>query len=815
MFKNYLITAYRNIIRFKLSSLINIIGLALGLASCILIFLYVYYELTFDRFFPNRENIYLVQYSSYTSGGWRDFQNSPGTYRDPLQTDIPEVQAAARMYSMPNSVKIADRTFSEPVRYVDQNFFEIFKLPMLNGALVPPLKDQGAVLLSESQAEKFFGSKNPVGEILTINARRDYRVAGVIKDMPRKSHMSLDIVVLFVPQYFEDQPWVMQQWTSATLSTYVQLDAGADPIGVERAFPALIDKYQPPFEGRKASENSRLSLLNISDIHMKGANKAGNMTLVVGFSAISVLILVIAGINFTNLSTARSLKRAREIGLRKVMGAQRSEIIFQFLMEAILTALIALILAFALVEIFIPFYREFIDRHVGINYSEDGIFLLYTVFASLIIGVCGGLYPAFILSAYKPSQALKKDIASGRGLSGKVRSALVVFQFSISIVLMICTAIVYAQLDFAENSDNGFNKDNKIILHNIWQGRIGEGKSDSLKAALLRNPDIISITRSFEVPGSNDSMSRDFRRKDKDFMSIMNLAEAAVDVDFFRTFQIELLAGRQFQSGRDEGQQSAGQDQRGHRPAILNETAIRSMGFKTPETALGQVFGSATNGGGNSGTVWSENIIIGVVPDLHYRSFHENIRPMVYFVNPFSFNEMVVHFKQGVDREKLTRDIEKTWEMIVPGVKLRFNYLDEMLAMHYQTDRKSGELFFIFSALAIIIASLGLYGLIAINVEQRTREIGIRKIVGASVFDIVKLLVWQFSRPVVLANVVAWPLAFYFTRDYLNGFQYRIDIHPGYFLVASLLALLIACITVSWHAIKMATDKPIKALRYE
>ena len=809
MFKNYFILALRNILKHRLYSAINIVGLAVGLASCILIMLYVHYELTFDKFYPNKENIYLVQFGTEISGDFVEFQRSPGTYRDPIIQEVPEVVNAARLYTKRNTLQIGENQFSAIVRYVDANYFDIFNLPMKDGSRIKPLTDRNAILLSETAAKRFFGDEPVIGKVFTLDGLRDYKVAGIIKDSPIKSHVALDVVVLLVPEHFTDQPWVMQQWGSATVRTYVQLRDGTDPAIFDQAMPALLDKFRTDTADRKASEVSRLSLLNIQDIHMKGADPEGNMTAVVTFSAIAGLILIIAGINFTNLSTARSLQRAREIGMRKVLGAQRSQIISQFLLEAISVAFLALLVAFTLVEVCLPLYREFIGREIVLDYFGDGLLIPGALAITLLVGIIGGLYPAIVLSSFKPSEALKANSAGSAGGKGKIRSGLVVVQFAISMALMICTAVVYAQLDFAQNSDVGFNKEDKLLIRNIWQGRIGEGKSEALKVALLRNPDILSVTRSFEVPGSGSSMSNDFRISNGQDLTQMNLSTAAVDFDFFKTYQIPLIAGRAFSIEYAQDQNIYGQQYEGGNSVIINETAARRLGFITPQDALNKTFEVFTQ------NTWIHNIVVGVVPDIHYRSFHNGIRPMVYASTAFSFNDMTLHFRAGTDKQKLVKAIEATWATIVPDHTIRTNFFDEFLEAQYNSDRQAGQLFFIFAALAILIACLGLYGLAAFNAQTRTKEIGIRKVLGATVIDIVKLLVWQFSKPVIIANIIAWPVAFYVMRDYLNGFQYRIDIHPGYFITASVAALLIAWATVTWHAAKVASAKPINALRHE
>ncbi len=825
MFKNYIVTAYRNILRHKLYSMINIFGLAIGMASCLLILLFVQDELSYDNWIPEAERIYRVQTHSQLPGrAPLVVVRAPGPARETFLQEFPQIEYATRIFRSHPIIRQGEKSFFETVTFADESFFKVFDLPFTIGEKTNALTENNTIYLSENMAKKYFGNASPLGKILSLNNKRDYKIVGVFKDLPRNSHLELDFLARFELNDYKDRTWVAEYWTSLNTFLYLKLRKNISPNVVSDRFKNIVATKVPPLKVGEAefiaADVMTLSLHNVRDIHLKseglgGIKPGGDIIIVYIFSTVAVLILIIACINFMNLSTARSLQRAREIGLRKMAGATRPQLITQFLGETIFLSFMALILALGIVEIILPWYNEFIGKQLRLDYFSSSFLTLSLIGLIATVGILGGLYPALYLSSFQPSRALKASQSNLGGESGQFRFSLVVFQFSISTTLMICTAIVYDQTNYIQNLDVGFSKGNKLILRGI--GRDAVKNVHETLAREIGNLEMVEdFSFSLVVPSDVRENDADVIIPGETSTESVILSRTDVDDNYFKTYNIPIIAGRDFSNSR-------GQDELHYTNSIttpplrasviINESGYRQIGFNSAEESIGKII---TIGTQDSKTgLRNELEIIGIVPDVHFMSLKRNIRPFIYVFSDKRYNNLTIKYRQNTNIPELVTQLEEIWQKIIPGLPIKYDFLDDYIARQYDTDRNKGQLFATFAGLAIIIACMGLYGLAAFTAEQRTREIGIRKILGASMVDIISLLVWQITKPVVVANIIAWPLAFYFARDYLNAFQYRIDISAMLFIAASLVTLIIAWITVTWHAAKVARAKPINALRYE
>ncbi|WP_339862893.1 FtsX-like permease family protein [Paremcibacter congregatus] len=832
MLNNYFITALRNLLRHRLFSAINIVGLAIGLASVILIILFVRDEVGHDQWIPEHDRIARI-HMSYVPNDGRPFETvrSAGRMRQALSDMAPEfVESSVRLiFDRPTVVKDG-QSYAEQVAYADSSFFEVFDLPLLRGDRGSAMAEVDNLVISETMARKYFGDINVVGETLTfccLNGEKvTAKISAVLKDLPRDTHFDINFLLVIEPSRFAFAPNLLDTWGSVNVYTYFKMKkAKGIPAFQEKISRWLDDKspFQEMLQGSKVTDVLNYRVMPVADIHLRAISHAGNsgglkplgdLHLVYAYMGIALLVLIIASINFMNLSTARSSSRAREVALRKVVGASRRQVATQFLSESVFLCLISFVLALALVELTLPFYNEMLGKKLALDYGDVG-FLLALLILSMVVGVLGGAYPAFFLSGFRPASILKANQSSTQGGNRNIRSYLVIFQFAASICLVTCTAIVYSQTDFARSLDLGYDITNKLVLRNV--GADGSNlEPQVLKNRLLALPEITQVTYSSEVPSDDRNNNTGFRRLsagavDSGMGDQVTLNYHTLDHDFIEIYDINLLAGRSFSDAftadtvhfpEEDGALGTG-------AIMLNESAMRKLGYKMPQEAIGQVIR------GNLFQLGEADMtIIGVIPDVYFRSIKFGIRPSVYFRRTDGFNNATVQFTTE-DLPGLIRKVEEIWKEMEPMVPFRYDFVNELVVAQYAAEDAKVTLFAAFATLAIIIACLGLYGLASFSAEQRTKEIGIRKVLGATVFDIIRLLVWEFSKPVIIANIIAWPLAWYFMTDYLTGFEYRISLSPVYFIGAGLGALVIAWATVTWHAAQVASAKPIKALRYE
>ncbi|MFC2157004.1 ABC transporter permease [Acidobacteriota bacterium] len=796
MFKNYIKITLRAIKRHTGFSLINLFGLALGMACCVLILLFVQSELSYDRFHENSDRIYRVT---------REWLNEDGTsslhlghvappIAPLLLNDFPELLHAVRIQKTSLLCSYENKHFVEDdLLIADWDFFKVFSFPLIVGNPETALKDPFSVVITQKIAKKYFGDEDPIGKTLMLDSRISARVSGVISDAPYNSHFHYDLIVSMsslIKLYGQNE---FQSWSSNNYATYLLFPEDYSAQRLENKLPTFLDKHQ----GENAHKRNILHLQSLSSIHLHShldSEVEGNsdITYVYVFSAIAIFILLIACINFMNLSTARSSIRAKEIGMRKVVGAYRSQVIRQFLSESVILAFIALVLALVMVWITLPSFSRFVVRDLSLNILQNPSLLLGLLGISLFVGFVSGSYPAFYLSSFRPVTVLKGS--RGQKSHGSIfRTALVVFQFIISVILIISVGVVQKQLKYSQDRRLGFNKDQVVVLPETSAMR---GKHEDIRNQLLSNPSIIGVTGSRRVPSGRLLDSAGSRVISGNSLQpiTFRIAYVCVDYDFFSTYEMELAAGRDF-SREYSTDASEG--------FILNETAVQRIGW-TAEEAIGQTFQYGRRKGR----------VVGVMKDFHFESLHQQISPMVFYISPSDYRQMSVRLSPD-NIPAVLAFLERKWAEYQPNYPFSYSFIDERFEQLYQTEQRLGQIIRAFSVLAIIIACLGLFGLAAFTAEHRTKEIGIRKVMGASVLNLIFLLTSQYTRWVLLANLIAWPLAYFLMKTWLQSFAYRTSISVGVFLASGIAAVVIAILTVSYQSIKAALSNPVDTLHYE
>jgi len=811
MIWNYLVTALRGFQRHKLYGFINIAGLAVGLACAIFIILYLRDELSYDKWVPDSENVYRVETTFHMPGKSPDFVSVvpfPATLA--LQAQIPGIMAHTHLIPQNMTAQVGDRQFEAKISVVDPDFFQIIKLPLVAGDPARVLAQPDSVVLSQTTARTYFGSADPIGKTITVGGSHTLKVTGILRDVPHNSQFAR-IAELFMPNTSKADPLDQEQkdsWFSVWGWGYVKLAPGTDPQHVAAQARIVADKSVDVKKhlnvNLRGSDVVGLHLTPLRGVHLNplGQTEQGGWGAIYGFGAIAGLILLIACFNFMNLATARAMVRAREISLRKVMGARRGQLIAQFLGESVLTALVALVIALALAEMLLPAFDSFLTRPIVFNLLTDWPLILSVVGVAIAAGLFGGIYPALILSGFRPAATLGTS-ASGLGGSGILRTTLVVLQFAISIGLGIATIVVFAQLHYARAIDIGFDRHNLVVISGA--GSLTPSVRDALQQTLAVEPSIEGVAASRLVPFDGSTLvSQAVLPDGVQFFTVRNVN---IDPDYLRVYGIKLLAGRNLSRTRGEDIFPEPDAKKNLNANILiNAAGARLFGF-TPEKAVGQTifYGPRQK---------ARCTIVGVVGDTNYDGLQTPMPPMVHFYRPKGLGPLSVRIKPGQTQAALAA-IDRDWHRQVPTVTIHRQFQDASFDKLFATDEKEGAIFGIFVGVAIFIACLGLFGLSAFTVERRTREIGVRKVFGARTRDIVRLLLWQFSIPVLIANLIAWPVAWFYLRHWLEGYAYRIPLSPVYFLAGGLAALVIAWITVITHAVLVARANPVHALRYE
>ncbi|HTE27689.1 ABC transporter permease [Flavitalea sp.] len=788
MIKNYFKIAFRNITRHKAYALINISGLAIGMACSILILLWVQHELSYDRFHKNADHIFRITCNA------SDFKAAVNTAGMPagLKAELPAVRNFVRLSHLTTTLfEAGENKFQEKnTFYADSTFLEIFSFPLIAGNPTTALARPDAVVLTQSMAKKYFGKNQALGKTLKRNNGDFVTVTGIFADLPPNSHLKFDFIMPMSAIANTDQDLKINTWGNFNYYAYLLLDktvvAGtASAKKFEKQMDAIYKTKQPKFK-------INFQIQPLTSIHLHSNLQVdlpghGNVQYVNIFLIVAVFILVVACINFMNLATARSARRAREVGIRKVAGAKRGQLIQQFMGESLVISFLALLIAIGLVFIFLPLFNNIAGKKLSINFMDGKIWLGLAGMA-LATGLVSGSYPALFLSGFRPVKVLKGSLNKSGG-SLFFRNTLVVTQFIVSIVLLIGTVVVYKQLNFIHKRNIGFDKEN--LLYMPMTGEMW-GKLDAMKAALKQNPLTTEFTIINDLPTNLTSGTIDVVWEGKDPKSQVVIPNLAISENFIRIFKMQLLSGRDF-SESFKGDSSN---------FLVNETALKVMGIKTSEAV------------GKSLSMWgNKGVIIGVVKDFNFKPIQQPIEPLVLNLNRWG-GFVIVRTSPG-NSEATIKALKRISDDLNPAYPFAFNFLDQDIANLYQGEQRLGTLFNIFAVLAILISSMGLYGLSAFLAEQRRREIGVRKVLGASVFGIMYLLSTGFTKLILLAILIAIPVSWYFINSWLESYAYHIDISWLIFVVASIIALMIAWITVSYESLKAAVTNPVRSLRSE
>ncbi|MDJ1470531.1 ABC transporter permease [Xanthocytophaga flava] len=806
MLQNYLIIAFRNLWRRKAFTFLNVFGLAIGIATALLIMLYVQHEFSYDRFNEKADQIVRVVFNANTHGEHiAESHVMPPTARV-LKSDYPEVLDATRLRSGGSPlVSYKENTFKiNGFAFADSNFFQVFTLPFLQGNPRTALLEPNSTVITKELAKRYFGTEDPIGKMLVFKElNATCKITGVIETIPTNSHFHFDLFVSMssLPEAKSDS------WMSSEFYTYLVLPNGYDYKKLESKLDYTVDKYMSPQmqvamgmstkEFRQKGNSIGLFLQPLTDIHLHSnflydLSPAGNIQYIYIFSAIALFMVLIACINFMNLSTAGAAKRAREVGMRKVLGSVKSELIGQFLLESILLTLFALGIAIGLVYLALPVFNQLAGRELSLHFVKTPWLLPGLLLFGILVGTIAGSYPAFFLSSFKPIQVLKGKLVTARESIG-LRSGLVVFQFCVSISLMIGTTIVYQQLSYIQNKALGYEKDQVLIMRETW--RLAKNE-DVFYQKLLQDSRVSNASISGYIPAGNSYNNNFFITGEDNPNKMVKTLRYGVDYRYLATMGMKIIQGRNFSE----------QFATDSTAIILNETAARSFGWNNH--AIGHTLTNSDNNGKK--TAYH---VIGIVQDFHFRSLHERISPLVMVLGQ-NRGTMLVKVKTK-DVVGLVSSLKQQWTALGVEAPFEYSFLDTDFEAVYQAEQRIGQIVGIFSGLTIFVACLGLFGLAMFMAEQRKKEIGIRKVVGASVSDIVTLFAKDFLKLVALANLIAWPLVYYAMSLWLNDFAYHIDIAWWVFAFCGVSAILIALFTVSSQAIKAAHVNPVKTLRSE
>lgn len=801
MIKNYLKTALRNIQRNKLFTFLNILGLSIGMATAILIFFWVQDELSYDKHFKNHDNIYRVMGDYYMNGVNYTFATAPPTMAAAMLNDYPEVLNACRFRDIGSVlVTIGDKKYEEAnAIHADSTMFDIFSIPFVSGNMSKCLNKAEKVVINETLAKKYFSDENAMGKAIKVD-NKSYIISGIFEDIPANTHFSFEIIM---SMYAREESF-QQSWLSNNFQTYIVVHPETNIDNLVDRFQGMILKYLGPdvekimgttVEEFLVESSAAFDLQKLTDIHLRSNLTAefeanSDVKYVYVFSFIAIFILVIACINFMNMSTARSEGRSKEVGIRKVSGAIRSQVITQYIVESLLFTLLSYILAMIMVELVLPEFNTLAGKEISIQYNNPST--LFSLLGIVIItGLIAGSYPALYLSSFRPIIVLKGGFKSEKG-SGRLRNSLVVVQLLTTIILISGTIIVYQQMHYIQNKNIGYNKEQLICLHNTHL--LGES-IQTFKKEMLTYPQFKSATISSFLPvpsSSNNSAVYPDGIKEQ----VVSVQQWEVDYDYVKTMELNIIEGRDFNSAMSTDSLAV----------IINQTTAKQFGWEDP---LNHKLERLT---------WPDGAplsyqVIGVVEDFNFKSLRENIGPLMMYINDAPYLITLKFTAENTD--EVIKLLEQKWLEFVPNELFDYSFVDESFSNVYFREQRISKIIAIFSILAIIIASLGLFGLTAFTTEKRTREIGIRKVNGASVMDIFRLLAKDFVKLVIIAFVIAVPPTWYYMDNWLDNFAYRINLNIYVFIFSGIIALFIAVFTIAYQSYKAATQNPVESLKYE
>ncbi len=806
MFKNYLKTAIRNLLRSKGFTIINIASLAIGITGCLVIALFVIDELKFDRSIRGGENVYRI----YTERSDNNVSTKAAVVAPAiasyLDQQYPEVDTTLRILMVSDKFLFEANqksNYENKGWYTEASFFKLFPLNFKKGDPATALTGPESMVVTSDLAEKYFGKENPIGQTIKID-KQDFTVTGVLDQLP--SHFHLDFHYLMSLASTSIPPERMKSWDWSQFYTYVRLKPGANVQRLQDKFQAYIKKEITPRQ-----QQSGMTIIPffqpLQNIHLQSSDFVydnavrGNETYVKGLSVIALFVLIIACFNFINLATARSFRRAKEIGVRKVIGADRKQLIFQFIGETVLLSLGSVLIATIITFLIIPYVNSFTGKSIQFNPFTHPMMAILLLASGLLIGILAGLYPAFVLSGFQPIKVLKTMNIGGEGVhTGWLRKGLVVIQFALSALLIVSSIIVYKQVRYMNQKDLGFQKEQ--VLYFQVRGDV-EKNLEAFKSELRRSAHIISVTSGYGLPGdqfAGDNINVPGKSGNKNYPANVFIG----DFDYIKTLGLRLVAGRDFSRDMSTDEEEA---------FIINETAVKDLGFGTPEKAIGQRL-NWDKWVPDSLHPVKEGRVIGVVQDFNYKSLHEKITASVIQIYPKIVYKVAIKIKPD-DIPSTIAYVNRIWNQFSPGYPLAYQFLDESYDTMYRSEEKLGSLLWAFTAMAIIIGCMGLFALAALSAEQRIKEIGIRKVLGASIFNIIRLLSARFLLLVLISSFIAFPIAWWAMNNWLDDFPYRTNISIWVFVVAAVAAVFIALITVSFQAIKAALANPVKSLRVE
>jgi len=821
MWPHALLTFYRALTRHRLYAALNIVGLAVGIAVFLVLSLDVAFETSFERWIPDAPSIYLVSTGWLRPGHAVDIgNNTMGGLLDELHQDYSQL-IGTRVWDVGAIVRQGAQNTAEQVELVDPTFFKVLDLPLVSGDRDRLLKASDEILLSETRAKRYFGGANPIGRRLTISLNGklgDYRVAGVLKDTPKNSDLAFNMVALLTPQMGIDEGRVWRHWGSQQLSTYLRFDTPAAAAAFNADLDRFTDRHAGADLNAPAHATMQLRARPLVSLHLIDPKDAA-VTATIG--VVGLLTLLLAGVNYVNLATARAGLRAREVALRKVMGATASDLVWQFMIEALATTALAALIGLALCELVLPVINSAGGLSLRIAYLGPDSILPFIGVVVVIVGVAAGAYPALLLSRFQPAQVLAAARTPGGGRSGaRVREGLVIFQFAVAIAFTIATGVIVSQSRYLRHADLGFKRDGLVVVTSFSDPEISAAQRTSLLTAWRAIPGVTHVTNADMAPGNEDSTSGNNFKRPGMAGDGPTLNWVGIGPDFFAAYGARLLAGRVLD-------QNHGLDQNPPKPqgatpeawdairrgvvrnVVLNANGLKPLGFKSPQDAIGQTILEGLNSGFQTMT------IVGVVDNFRFRSPKKPVPPTIYLFDSRTPDGVVgVRYEAATPRAVLDR-LQATFRAIAPDVPFRAKTIEDNLEPYYKSDDQRGRLFTIGASLAVAIGCVGLYGLASFNTARRVKEIGIRKTLGASTADIQRLLIGQFLRPVLIANLIAWPLAYVVMRSWLEGFDQCIALNPLYFLAATLLTVVVAVGTVAGQAFNVARAEPAKALRNE
>jgi len=786
MVKNYFLIALRNITRNKLFSTVNIMGLAFGIASAMLIFLWVNDELQFDHFHERLGRIYKVMENQQTNGRIYTFSSTPGPMAPFVKDKYPEIEKATRFsWDVNNLFQLDDKSFYESGKYVDQDFVEMFSFPFVAGDRNTALKDKASIVITEKMAVKYFGNSDAaLGKVFLLNTKNSFTVTGVLRDLPKNSSIQFDYLLPFQFFWDENVKW-LGEWGNNNVGTFLQLREGSSAVD-------FAEKFRGEVREHVKDTNVEFLIQPFGDSYLyanyeNGKQTGGRIESVKIFFIVALFVLAIACINFMNLATAQATKRAKEVGLRKVIGAVPRQVFAQFMGESFVTVGLAAAFAVIIAILVIPLFNEITGKSLTLNLLDGKVL---AIFAGIILftAFAAGGYPALFISDFKPVQVLKGQLKSGKG-AATFRKVLVIVQFSLSIFLIIGTAVVFRQMSFMQNRDIGFDRDN--VFYMWMEGEVG-AKFETFKNRLLQEPGIESVTASSQLPLDIGNSTYGVEWQGKDPNELVLFTNINVDADFVQSMKMTMVEGRPFDRSRISDTSNY----------IINQKAAEKIGFKghTADQEL---------------TMWDrKGKIVGVVKDFNFGSLHSEVEPLIMRIDPKQMGCILIRAKAN-ETEASLRSAETLWKEYAPGYPFRYSFLNQNWEDYYKADALRGKVFNMMALLSIFISCLGLFGLSAFSAERRTKELGIRKALGASVPGLVRLMGKEFTTLVLVSAAIGCPVGWYAMNQWLANFAYHVDVGYATLMIAAAVCFLVAMVTISYHSIRVAASDPVKSLRYE